>query len=52
MEVLKVEDLVVKLKEGERVEELVDKLEKLCKKFSEEGNWWFSIQRESGGGEL
>ena len=48
MEVLRIRDVVVKLKEGERADELVSKIERLIKKFSEPGNWWFRFEGEAG----
>ena len=41
VEVLTIKNMEVKLKPGERAEELLDKITSLIKRFSEDGNWVF-----------
>ena len=41
VETLTIKNLAVVLKPGETGEELLDKIEALIKRFSEEGNWHF-----------
>lgn len=47
VQVLKISNLVVDLKPGENAEELVDKIEALIRRFSEDGKWWFSWKVEA-----
>jgi hypothetical protein len=47
IQVLKVTHLEVKLKAGEKADELVDKIESLIRRFSEDGNWWFLYKVKS-----
>lgn len=47
VQTLRVENLWVQCKPGENAEELVDKLEALIKRFSEEGNWQFKWDVET-----
>jgi len=46
VQTLKIENLAVQLKPGENANELVDKLEALIRRFSEDGKWVFKYDIE------
>ncbi len=47
VQVLRVKQMVIKLKPGESAQELLDKMESLIKRFSEDGNWNFKFSVDS-----
>ena len=47
IQILTIKDMHVILKRGEDANELVDKIEKLIKRFSESGKWTFQFKVET-----